>query len=980
MKNNLAKLITLFTVLVTGVLTGASLTFAAGAHEYENPPCYDVTGSTTAVLVSGVNNGGVMNFDDPGVNAAAQACVRMSSSAPGAVPVRLEGWVWNTNLGWVSLYCPGGGGALNLGYACGSVAYSVNFNATGGTAPDFANVTMNGYAWGDNIGWISFDSAYHELRPTSSGVNRGYVDPSFPAVIRHAWADSVGWLDFAGVRFYWFDSDPPIPGAALNYVNICSQADLLPGPYAVGAPKCSCDLDSTCTQLTDKALIPYATGGSAGADAYNLDVGFVDAGVKIDNLKLRDCASDSVSMYTTGSGGYTYCGRIALTWEDDVDYDQTTAASQTQSSPKFNSNNSGATRKPLSGMGGDFSYIAFDTEWRANLASFAPTSDANASADMQNEKFYYSDGLGGYDGTKTSQNLLRLKEIKLLMFKYSTDGVTPGTCIYGTINGSNCDLRNYMAASGSTLSFKPVYDFGTLNYVDLIGGKVLKFINVGSPDAEVRFEWMASWLKGVLLSGTLDVHGYVGLQDGGAYRMKFVPVYPSDEASAYTDAAGPSAWDTIYNLSAQLYADTPGAAVSATAGPYLYTKVSYQLAALPGQTIRYFSNKLPRIKAGLLINPVAKVQGNVFITDFAQKAADVSLRSLGNIASNLKREQILRNVSKFLRGTSITGSGDATPTSSRVVINNLSAPAASGLNELLPGKVYYVKGSNLEINCGADCNLADGTKKTFIVENGNIFVRSNVIASNGSQVGLIALRNLEGDRQDQGFLYLEKDVTWLSNVNIYLDRVMQSYNATGGNFYDANGFYVGDTADDYGRQGLYTNQLVIEGTIASMNGVGNASRNPASDESGATIGGSNICTTYRPAGALANICRARVVDLNYLRYYGPGLEICTGSEGTGAVVNAPRDQALKAGGVDPALGCNPEATGYDIDATALYDGSTPNGDLVAGGGSGTKSKYYTSKGVAASLANEYPVNFFYKPIANDLPGFEVELSINPSIE
>lgn len=961
------KQLSLLGVAVFSLLIGSMTVLAAGAHEYENPPCYDVTGSTTAVLVSGVPNGGVMDFDDVAVSAGAQACVRMKNVSGYMLPDRLEGWVWDSNLGWVSMYCPGGAAAKNLGYDCGSVAYSVTFTATAPSdSPDFANVVMNGYAWGDNIGYIRFNSAFHELRPVSSGTDKGLVDPVSPPVIREVWADTIGWLDFGGVKFYWYDSDPALPGPALDYVNVCAPNDLKhAAPFAVGESKCNCDLDTTCTLLSNQNKVPEADGASA--TGYYFDVGFVDAGAKADNTQLRDCGADTLSMYQTGSAGYTYCGRIVITWEDDVDFDQTTAASQSQATPKFNASNAGPAKKAFT-MTPDFSYSASDKEWKSRIYSFAPTSESNATTDIQNEKFYYSNDLSGYDGTKTSQNQLKIKEIKLLMFKYSIDGISPGTCIYGTVSGSNCVLRNYAAASGSTLSFKPMYDVA-VDFFD--GSKLLKYINIASPESLQRFDWLAVWNPAKISS--INATAYLGLQNGGVFDFKFDP-------SALNTSSLPATPGVLENVYGKLTSSEPGAAITADAGPYLYTKISYQVA---GQAVTYFANKLPRIKAGLLLNPVAKVQGNVYVTDFAQKAADVSLRSLGNIASNLKREQVLRNVSKFLRAKTVTGSGDATPSGAQVTVNSLTAPSASGLNELVTGKVYYVKGSNLTINCGADCTLADGTKKTFIVENGSLFVKSNIIASNGSQVGLIALRNLEGDKQNEGFVYLEGPVTWLSNVHIYADRLVQSYMSSGGNIYDTTGVYAGDVADDYARQIIYRNQLVFEGTVASMNGIGNASRSPATDENGLALPAGSYCASYRlasdMAGKVDGICRARLVDLNYMRYYGPGLEVCTGTEGPGAVENAPRDQALKASGTDPDNGCNPAASGYDIDATQLYDASSaPTADLVAGGGTGTKSKYYTSKGIATSLTNEYPVNFFYKPIAKDLPGFEVEQSYNPT--
>lgn len=969
MKNNLSKFLALTSLLAVGVLSGAMTTFAAGAREYETPPCYDITGSSTAVLVNGVANGGVMDFDDAGVPAAQQACVRMK--ADNVTPDRLEGWVWNSNLGWVSLYCPGGVGALNLDIACGTQAYGPTFTTTG-TGPNFSTASLSGYAWGDNIGWISFNNAFSQIKPISSGINRGLVSGASADV--HTWSDSVGWLNLTGVHFYWEDTDPPMTDPdVLKYVSVCSSKDPLP-PGTLIDPKCTCDLDGTCAVVTDPAKLPDADGG----DKYDIKIPFVDGGVALTNAQVEECGADSVDMYKTTVGGKPYCGRIALTWEDDVDYDQTVGAAQTQSTPKFNSNNNGATRKPLtySLSGSDFTYTALETLWGANVKSFAPTSDANLSGTFPNEKFYYPNPdvegvLGSYDITKTSQNLLKLREMKLILFKYSTGPGIPGTCIYGNINSGKCDLRNYMTAGGTTLGFKPLVKIDTLDFDSY--GKALNFIPLDQIEVAQKFSLGGYSAKPAATSPAVDFK--IGLSENSAYALKLLadgatfPLASSSDPLALSLKAYSGA---VANWYGQVFVNGIGASIS-NVGPYLFSTVSYNVAGSPNP-IKYFSNKLPRIKAGLLKNPVAKVQGNVYLTDFQQKASDVSIRSLGNIASNLRREVILRNVSKYLSG--FTGA---------IVTGNKTVASQAGLTaltELVAGKVYYLKDGNLTLDCGASCTF--NTKITIIVENGNIYVNSDLRTTGDAQLGLIALRNLQGNVQTQGYLYLEKGVGWLQNVHIYLDKVLQSYNKVT-NVLDPNGFQI-ESADDYARQDIYKNQLVFEGTLSSMNGIGNASRATPTYETGAAISPTGTyCSSYRdPATGIQGICRARVVDLNYLRYYGPGLEICLGTEGTGgAVANVPRDQALKAAGlgVDTALGCNPAAPGYDIDATDLYDAATaPNMDLIPGGTGGVRSQYFVTKGLPATLANEFPVNFFYKSIAKDLAGFEVDQSFDQTIQ
>jgi len=215
----------LFQAISLLMFTAAPIAQAAGAREYETPPCYDITGSSTPLNVDSVPNGGAMNFDDAGVSPAYQACVRMN--AGGTAPDHLEGWVWDDNLGWVSLYCPGGAGATNLDIACGSIAYKVSFTTTG-TGPDVTSVKLSGYAWGDNVGYISFNSAYHQLAPIASGGSKGLVDTSMGVAAYHVYADAVGWLDMRGVHMYWYDTDPPMTDqGVLGYTSICSGKDLI---------------------------------------------------------------------------------------------------------------------------------------------------------------------------------------------------------------------------------------------------------------------------------------------------------------------------------------------------------------------------------------------------------------------------------------------------------------------------------------------------------------------------------------------------------------------------------------------------------------------------------------------------------------------------------------------------------------------------------------------------------------------------------
>ncbi len=68
--------------------------------------------------------------------------VDMPRTAESAPSDNLSGYAWSDNIGWISMNC--------TDENCGSTNYGVR------VAPDG---TLSGYAWSDNIGWISFNAA-----------------------------------------------------------------------------------------------------------------------------------------------------------------------------------------------------------------------------------------------------------------------------------------------------------------------------------------------------------------------------------------------------------------------------------------------------------------------------------------------------------------------------------------------------------------------------------------------------------------------------------------------------------------------------------------------------------------------------------------------------------------------------------------------------------------------------------------------------
>jgi len=953
-------------LLIIGILVAMTLQVSAAGYyaSGNNPyyptdftaPCYDIEGSTTPVLINGVANSGLINFDLLGTQLSSQyaACVQMDNGNKSiAKPVLLKGWAWDNNLGWISLYCGDEDGNsvtpnTNLGIKCGKYAYRVNI-VTNGSGPDYASVKMNGYAWGDNIGWIQFNNSYDQLSPTSSGTNRGLVEQKNASNRNYVWADSVGWFNFVGVRFPWTNttmlSDKVIVCSSVDWdsaTQTCTNHNLAIGEFA--------------------SKIPLA----ASSQSWIIDIIPFDNGVKVPFSEIDfSCTglSKGLNVNTTSVNGKIYKLCAQLSWADSVNIDQTTLASQGASSNLFDTNNSGAVTKPLQ-LTQNFNGNGYG----GKVTSLAPTSDQNIyiPESFANEKFYYPKTVSGYDGTKINQNMLKLANFQVMFFKYKS-GTTAGKCIYGNLNKITglCTLHRY---GGGELSFKSPVNVNTLNQKIGNGTKTQNYLSLSYGGVGSMNYSAAQDSASAVTSSNIEFFTGLG-SSTSPYILNFVDKTLKVMTSPINGVLTKSG-SLLVELGAKNKNNPPSSGPS-NAEPYIYSMISYNVVSSPSKTVKYFSAKLPRIKAGILKNPVASVTGNVYATGISKKASNIDIKSLGNISSNLKREQILRNISKYTAGkqSSTLKSGATTV--------NLNSIGEIPLFSTATSDIYYINHGDLTIDCKP--LICQPTKNvTFVVNDGSIFIKSNIEPKDGVQVGLIALKDLDSQNYSWGNLYVISNVTDIWNTQIYLDRLImscdQSCTITNGSDKNA-GWPV--FVDDYDRQDKLDNQLAFSGTISSLNGFGNATAVTKLNEFGAVILNtalSSYPTSSSNGQAPMGVDRAKTSDLNFLRYYGPGLQTCmAGNVGSKGVSGVPMDQQLIGTGNE----CNPSFPSYSIDATRLV---VNGGDLIPGGAAGQKSDYgmvLAQNNSSGLMASEYPVYFEYSPISRNLLGFETSTSFNP---
>ncbi|OGY62917.1 MAG: hypothetical protein A2745_02610 [Candidatus Harrisonbacteria bacterium RIFCSPHIGHO2_01_FULL_44_13] len=132
---------------------------------------------------------------------------RLVTAATNISSLTPERWAWNDKIGWIDFYITTTVTVTNTkieGYASSQVgliafdcATTPNGNVCSGPAGDWKITNdgvgnLSGWAWNDNIGWISFN-----CQNTSSCASTNYkVTISAGEFNGWAWNDAIGWISF----------------------------------------------------------------------------------------------------------------------------------------------------------------------------------------------------------------------------------------------------------------------------------------------------------------------------------------------------------------------------------------------------------------------------------------------------------------------------------------------------------------------------------------------------------------------------------------------------------------------------------------------------------------------------------------------------------------------------------------------------------------------------------------------------------------
>lgn len=188
-------------------------------------------------------------------------------------------WAWNDAVGWIDFYSTGNVNVSSsqlTGYATSSVGY---VSVDCGTAPSWGcsptnyKVTndglgnLGGWAWNDEVGWISFYWGNPTADPTSPGTRTAMcISYGFPCGVYiqsdgsfhgYAWSDTIGYISFNC-------QEPGFCGTA-QYSVVSSWVPVaLPGildseTYDTGIPT-GVELNSVIWHGSLNGLLPGAVG------------------------------------------------------------------------------------------------------------------------------------------------------------------------------------------------------------------------------------------------------------------------------------------------------------------------------------------------------------------------------------------------------------------------------------------------------------------------------------------------------------------------------------------------------------------------------------------------------------------------------------------------------------------------------------------------------------------------------------------------
>jgi hypothetical protein len=168
----------------------------------------------------------------------------------------LSGWAWSENIGWISFNCTNQG-------SCGASNYGVSFDSNTGV--------MSGYAWSENVGWLSFNRS-----DTGAPPGAPYQSGSYIAKYDSATHTFSGWARFLANGGGW---DGWVKLSGSNYgvtLSVCDLQSYAWGSDVVGWISFNCSNNSVCGQSNYKVTSTICTDQLPQASAFNRNAYYCD--------------------------------------------------------------------------------------------------------------------------------------------------------------------------------------------------------------------------------------------------------------------------------------------------------------------------------------------------------------------------------------------------------------------------------------------------------------------------------------------------------------------------------------------------------------------------------------------------------------------------------------------------------------------------------------------------------------------------------
>lgn len=761
-------------------------------------------------------------------NRSDAACISEKSGAAVSLGVgefAIRGYSWSENLGFISFNCD----------SCGANKYGVKITPDG-----VGGYNVSGYAWNEAFGYISMSSAPGDV------IAYGVKVAADGKVSGYAYSAAGVYINFSAVTFF-------LPGATVKPVVLAN--DYCNKPKI--KPVCV-QLDPDPDTLKSKSSKEDAgAGGGAAAPS-----GGIDDGVKIADgkdfyqmhLYLRDAAGVALDPKKLD--------QVNFTWEDSVKADQTAEGEK-----KFDNN-----PKPIDGGGGVI-YKPTILKKKADLdkyfepvgplkdghyklkpdytvRSYAPTTNENFSYTtsttppfpVNNETFFTN--VSAFNSANIKPNVLKLKSLQVT---YDGKALVP---VYP--NGKD----------GLSLRFRPAFEvkmFANNAQDSILGvrGIPVNYYISGAEfgnleDKELDISFKLDYDKETTKIADLNCS-----QDGGSFLIHFLKDFNDLEQQDTQNVLSVDSIDDIsssknlQSLAKLVNEESPCTNVS---GPTLYSKVFYKAG---GKPFAYFSDKLPRVTSQIS-NPVAVVHGNIIASKAFSPNAEKSVQETGNVAVNIIRNTIHETVETRLKAElknkNLKQDGKCKITAFGKDENVSVSGCDVGHYETFSVEdehAIYFKGSDVHLNL---TSFDKDAKWVVIVEDGNIFVDSNIYYSEIRSLSLVSLRPYSSGC-NIGNIYIHKDVKNIQ-ANMFTDCSVFSY-VDEGNIDKTDGTYKWTNFME--MVVALANQLKIEGSIASHNTIGGAD----TDKLGYLRDGFGKISKL-PVSA-DNRLRLQQYDLNFLR-------------------------------------------------------------------------------------------------------------------